>query len=308
MRSFVPASTRCVRSGSTLRGRSTPESAAPSAWKPTSSWPAILSLLLVMGGPFFVAPTSGDTKRVLAHAPDAPSWRRVDAGSTTASTRGHGWRGRGRRSAGPGQMTNRGQRVLEGHSDATSERAELVARASTGTRPPRSRRPPRACASTRARMRRRAGRGPPSFAPASTRARMRARHASPPASSEARRCTQRRCNGGRVLPVWGLRGPQVASNAAKTLVDGLCPCSRVGFALLSIAGPRLGPEKRPLTIFWLRLSVAPSCPRSRPCGQRLSSSLAADRRRVGVMPSVCAPRSTCRPRHRAVAAASEGRA
>ena len=177
MRSFVPASTRCARSGPTLRGRSTAESPTPSGWKPTSSWPAILSLLLVMGGPFFVAPTSGDTKTLLAHAPDAPLWRRVDAGSTTASTRGHGWRGRGRRSAEPGQMTNRGQRVPEGHRHAIFERAELVARASTTTRgPPRSRRPPRAYASTRARM--------------------RARHASPPASSGARRRTQRRCNGG----------------------------------------------------------------------------------------------------------------
>ena len=86
-------------------------------------------------------------------------------------------------------------------------------------------------------------------------------------------------------------------------------------------------ETRPLTIFGFRLSVAPSCPCSRPCWQRLSSSLAvdrsarwslpirshaglatADRRRVGATPSVCAPRSTCRLRHRAVEAASEGRA
>lgn len=79
MRSFVPASTRRARSGSKVGGR-TAESPTPSGWKPTSSWPAMLILLLVMGGPFFVAPTFGDTKRVLAHAPDAPSWRSVDQG------------------------------------------------------------------------------------------------------------------------------------------------------------------------------------------------------------------------------------
>ena len=101
---------------------------------------------------------------------------------------------------------------------------------------------------------------------------------------------------------------------------GPCPTQHRRIA----AGSR---ETRPLTILGFRLSVAPSCPRSRPCEQRLSSSLAvdrsarwslpirshaglatADRRRVGATPSVCAPRSTCRLRHRAVEAAWGGRA